>query len=733
VLALFAFAIFLSASLLFVVQPMTGKLVLPLLGGSPAVWNTSLVFFQLALLAGYFYAHALRRLRDPRLELAVHLVLATAAVATLPVAVTPTASAARSPIAWLLAHLATSVGPSFFVLSATGPLLQRWFASTRHPGARDPYFLYAASNTGSLLALLGYPVLELLAGLKAQGRAWTLGYLVFVVTCAACGLTRLRRPAEPAPEHGAAPAPAPRDRLRWLLLAFVPSAQMMGVTLFLTTDVASAPLLWVLPLALYLLSFVLAFARRQLLTPETLGRVLTGLVVVLAATLLFHSTRPIVLILILHLLALLFGAWLCHARLAAQRPDSSRLTEFYLHLSAGGALGGLFAALVAPYLFDTVLEYPIALGLALLMRPGARVFDRRKAAEDLAVAVIVVVLFALMVAGVRAEAAWFAARGYPAFITLLEIAVTAMPLIVLAASFRHPRRLALVFAAVVLIEQTRLASRERLLHLERTFFGVHRVVSDNEGRWRRLSHGTTRHGLQYDDPRLSFRPMMYYHPTGPIGDVFRNLLDRTRVGIVGLGAGTIAAYATGGRQFTFFEIDPEVERIADRFFTYIKDARARGALVDVVLGDARLTLARQADGSFDLLVLDAFSSDAIPLHLLTREAVALYLTKLKPDALLAFHVSNGALDLRPALGAAARDLGLRAYACRDTPPPEGWPPSWIGKDSSTWVVLARRDEDLRGIPRAAGDHRWIAYAPDASLPAWTDDRSSLLTAIPLSR
>ena len=736
-LGLFTFAIFLSALLLFLVQPMAGKLVLPLLGGSPAVWNTSLLFFQTTLLAGYLYAHLLRRVRDARVELGIHVVVMAAALSVLPIALRTggDADAVQAPVTWLLRQLLTSIGLPFFVLSSTGPLLQRWFASTDDPAARDPYFLYAASNTGSLLALLGYPILELLVGLKAQAVLWTIGYAAFVVTCAACGVWWWRRGDTTAGHaHGASPI-SWQTRARWMLLAFVPSTLMLGVTLFLTSDLASAPLLWVLPLSIYLVTFILAFARRRLLPLTAIGATFTTLVVVLAAASLFHWTRPVALIVALHLLALFFGAWLCHGQLAAERPHVERLTEFYLLLSAGGALGGVFAALLAPRLFDAVLEYPIAIGLALLLQVP-RGDTRKGRGLDLAVPLLGLVAFVALVAVVHAAATRLMAAQRPGLISALEIAVTAVPLVIFAASFRRPLRAALAFAAVVFIVQTRVASTERLIHVERTFFGVHRVTSDAGRQWRRLSHGTTRHGIQFDDPSLSFRPMAYYHPTGPIGDVFRTYVDDpsvTRVGIIGLGAGTLAAYATPGRYFTFFEIDPEVERIADRFFTYIQDARGRGAAVDVVLGDARLTVGRQPDATFDLLVGDAFSSDAIPLHLLTREAIELYVRKLKPHGLLAFHVSNGSLDLRPVLGAVARELGLRSYACRDAAPPQGWPPSWIGKDSSTWILLARNDEDLRTLPRAPADDRWISYSPSLSAKAWTDDHSNLLTAIPRER
>ena len=728
-LGLYRFAIFAGAFLLFAVQPMVGRLVLPRLGGSPAVWNTSLVFFQWTLLGGYLYAHLVSRLASARARVAVHAALLVAGLLTLPVRLPAdwTPPVEGSPVGWLLACLAVTVGLPFFVLSATGPLLQRWLAETRHPAARDPYFLYAASNAGSLLALLAYPLIELVCGLRIQRLAWSAGYAALAVLAVACGVARLRAGADPAAKVQATPPAATisgRTRARWLLLAFVPSTHLMGVTLYLTTDVASAPLLWVVPLALYLATFIAAFARRPPIAAQTAGTAFAILAIALAATLLYNLQHPAWLIAGLHLAALFFGALLCHGQLAAERPEPQRLTEFYLLLALGGALGGSWSALVAPAIFDVVLEYPIAIVLALVLRGR----ERRPAWKDVALPIAGALLFVALVAVVRTLAPRLVAA-QPNALALAQILVTAIPIAVLVVSFRAPLRFALGFAAVAAIVQTRVASNETLLHIERTFFGVHRVTADPQGRWRRLSHGTTRHGIQYADPQLSFRPTMYYHPTGPIGDVFRADLEAPmmkRVGLIGLGAGTLAAYARPGQRFTYFEIDPEVERIAERFFTYMKDARARGATVEVVRGDARLTLEREPDASLDLLVGDAFSSDAIPLHLMTREAVELYRRKLKPEGLLVFHVSNGSLDLRPALGAVARDLQLFSYFCRDVPPADGWPAHWAGKESSTWVILARRDEDLRTTPR--GD-RWIAYAPGPSVRAWTDDRTDLLAAL----
>jgi hypothetical protein len=411
VLALFGAAIFLGAFLIFVLQPVAAKMVLPSLGGSPAVWNTCMVFFQGALLAGYAYAHWATRLLPARRLAVVHAALVLAPVLTLPVALRAGAPpVSGSPVAWLLAALALSVGLPFTVASTGAPLLQRWFASTGHPAARDPYFLYAASNAGSLLALLAYPgVLEPLTTLAQQRWLWSGGYVLMALLTVGCALAAFRHgpggapgtagpqrdagaPAKGASDarpgvEGPAPAAAPgwRERAAWVALAFVPSTLMLGVTQFLSTDVAAVPLLWVVPLALYLLTFILAFARRPLAPVRPLSRILAILAVGLAVSLIVGAKRPAWTVTLLHLATFFTGALLCHGRLAACRPHPSRLTEFYLLIAVGGVLGGMFNALAGPALFDSVAEYPIALGLVCLARlprtrrPPAEGMDRAPA------------------------------------------------------------------------------------------------------------------------------------------------------------------------------------------------------------------------------------------------------------------------------------------------------------------------------------------------------------------
>ena len=762
-LAVFTLAIFLSAGLLFLVQPMVAKMLTPLLGGTPAVWNTSMLFFQAVLLGGYLYAHLLGKLRTPKAQVVVHAVLMLAALVTLPIALPrgwapPTES---SPVFWVVASLAVAVGAPFFVLCTTGPLLQRWFAFTDHPSAKDPYFLYAASNAGSLLGLLAYPLLELAIGLRAQGRAWSIGYIAFVAAALACGVVLLRgrgAPAAPATStraqrrHGGAPAevkPEPalpltpigwRTRGLWVLLAFVPSSLMLGVTLHFSSDLGAIPLLWVIPLSIYLFTFIVSFSSRNWMPPVSASKVLPLPVFAVALISTINEERPIWVAILLHLSILFFAAMLCHGRLAASRPHASRLTEFYLWIAVGGVLGGLFNALVAPFIFKVVLEYPLAVLLALLLRTpwdGERDPVGRSArlsrVFDVALPVLMLASFYGVWTGVEmiGEALRDAPPEQRGLVFFLKFPAALIPLAFMLFSVRRRLRFALTYVVAVLLVQARLASDDILMHVERTFFGVHRVTRDPQNLWHRLAHGTTRHGIQYFHPELVRTPTMYYHPTGPLGDVFMEFISEPwfdRVGIIGLGSGGIAAYAQPGDYYTYYEIDPAVIRIAEdeRYFTYLKDARNRGAQIDTVLGDARQTIAKAPDGQFDLLICDAFSSDAIPTHLLTREAVEMYLKKLTPTGLLVFHVSNRYLFLPPVLGAAARDLGILSYICDETPPPGGYPPAQFGKEPGTWVVLARQDAHLAGLARAESDMRWVARRPLPSFRAWTDDYSNIL-------
>ncbi len=742
---LFALTLFVSALLLFLIQPMIAKMILPLLGGMPAVWITCLLFFQTVLLTGYLYAHALSRRLTARRQALVHLAVILVPALALPLVLLPwhmlrgDASTAvpaawlglppteASPVPWLLALLGLSVGLPFFALSTTAPLLQRWFAQTGHPSARDPYFLYAASNLGSMLALLGYPALvEPSLGLTWQSGAWMAGYGVLAVLVGSCALvvwrTAAGAPLEPKkllPVEGEGPGSVPDPvtagrRLRWMALAFVPSGLLFGVTTYLSTDLPPVPLLWIIPLAIYLLTFILVFSRRLLIPQRWVMLLIPVLILVQLGQVLGELTEPKWAAMLIHLLLFFAIALFCHGELARDRPPVEHLTEFYLWLSVGGVLGGLFNVLVAPLLFSLVTEYPLEIALACLFvpqlaarRPGGALVN---IGLPLAAGVAAAVLLVLLVAG--REATWLRT-------VLLLIPAVAVYLLVARFSDR-PLLFGLSVELILLTAVTGLSPLGEVIYRERSFYGILRVTRDPKGRYLQLFHGGTCHGKERltDDRFERDVPRTYYYPTGPIGqvfDAFSGPQAKRRVAVVGLGPGSLASYVHRGQEMTFYEIDPHVVAVARHYFKFLGDCTAK---IQLVLGDARQSLAREPEGKFDLIVLDAFSSDAIPVHLMTREAMRdVYLHKLAEDGLIAFHISNRYLDLRPVVGDLAADLHLVARIEMDAADES------VGKEASTWVVLARKSEDLGPLGR---DRRWQPLAGQPGGRVWRDDFSDPL-------
>lgn len=713
---LFTATIFLNAALLFLVQPMIAKLLLPRFGGSPAVWVVSMLFFQAVLLLGYAYAHLGARKLSARWQAIAHLAVLGLAALTLPLGVPDWLPQGGAEPTWLLLGLlAVVVGPSFFALSAGAPLLQRWFAATGDPEGRDPYFLYAASNLGSMVALIGYPLLvEPRLRLMEQRVDWSWGFAILGVGIVAAVLG-LRKPVplEGTEYEKVPPGPTRADRLRWTALAAVPSSLMLGATTYLTTNLAPVPLLWVVPLALYLLTFILAFSRRTVASPALLGRILPLLATPLALVMVLEATEPIRLLGGLHLLTFFVAAWMCHARLAADRPHAAHLTEFYLWIAVGGVLGGAFNALVAPVAFKTLAEYPVALVAACLLRPRGERSPAPKADAGYALAI------GVLAAG---TALFWRSAGYEANAWRSALTI-GLPAILCFLAVDRPLRFGLALGALFLAAQiVDTAAPGHVLVKARSFFGVHRVLeTENEfGTFHHLVHGNTTHGIQ--NLRSPRTPLTYYSRQGPIGQVFATFSGpnaKQRVALVGMGVGSLAAYGEPGQQMTYFEIDPEVERIAKdpSLFTFLRDSKAD---VDVVLGDARLSLAREPDRRYGLVVLDAFTSDAIPVHLLTLEAIRMYLAKLEPGGVLAFHISNRYLDLRPVLAAAAARLGLVALANIDLD--IGQEEQAAGIEPSKWVVMARDTADLLALP---GDPGWAPLSHSGMAP-WTDDFSNLL-------
>jgi SAM-dependent methyltransferase len=642
---------------------MVGKMMLPLLGGSAAVWTTAVLFFQVALLAGYFYVDRLARVRDRGIQASVHLVLMSMAFFFLPVRFTSEALDAtvfRSPALWEFLRLAQTVGIPYLMISTTAPLLQSWFSRSQDPAARDPYFLYAASNAGSLLGLLAYPVLIApRLGVRAQSVWWTWGYAGLVVLVLVAALIMRKSPQEAPRDTAPVISPNWNICLYWMAAAFVPSGLFLAVTTHISVNL-TMPLVWTIPLAIYLVTFILAFGRRVRVSSAGLATAVLPPLVLLCPVV--GLRVPVgfsvdVFLIAVHMVLLFLAALLCHTALADARPDAVHLTRYYVWIAVGGALGGVFAAVLAPALFSTILEYPLLLAAAMFFRKPAR--------------------------GNR----WLPASGLAALV--LGYAIFLPPY---------------------------LAEPGTTIHVGRNFFGAKKVL-DIDGNARKLIHGDTMHGLESRDAATMGQPVAYYHPEGPLGDAMRILKDspEPRVAVVGLGAGSIAAYATPNLHITFFEIDPQVEAIARRFFTFL-DRCAQNC--DVILGDGRLLISRSPEQEFDLIVLDAFSSDAIPPHLLSREAMEVYRSKLKPGGMILFHVSNRYLKVRELVSTLAEDMKLPAYVRVDDD--EGKPL----KNRSVYVIVDPDAVILAKLPPF-----WRNAHGTSGLRSWTDDYSNLIDLV----
>ena len=696
--------------------------MLPLLGGSSAVWNTAMMFFQIMLLAGYGYAHLLSRRVPAAKQPWVHAAVVLSAFAVLPIAIgTAVPPVDGTPIFWLLERLFVCIGLPFFAVSSTAPLLQAWFSRSGDPGSHDPYFLYGASNLGSLLALLGFPlVLEPWLTLGTQSRLWLALYALLVVLLGVCALrSQAAGWQEEAvigeTRHGAG-AVTLRERALWIALAFVPSSLLLGVTSFITVDIASAPLLWIIPLALYLLSFVITFARRPIVSPswsllgQAIGMAFLALLFVLPNVSLGAAMAG-------HYVTFFLTALLCHGVLAARRPDPSRLTDFYFCLSLGGALGGIFNALLAPVLFSSTYEYPLVLVLACLLRlPALGRSEGVNRRDFLFPAALCLGVAALIRYWPQLEAASHA---------LLFLALVAVPVAVFCLSSRAVR-FALAVAAV-LVPVTVARSTQGVLDQERSFFGVYRVKVDPGAPMLDMLHGTVLHGAEFTAPDHWRDEVRYYAEPGPLGQFFDALRATRpvplRIGVTGLGTGALACYSRPDEAWTFFEIDPVVVGIArnTRFFHYLDQCGQRAR---IVLGDARLAIKSEPSHHYDVMILDAFSSDAIPIHLLTREAFQLYLDKLGDHGVLLVHISNQHLELSPELAAMARALGLAQRHELFLPTKEqARTTSAIG---SEWMAFARRDADLAFLDRAPA---WKPYVPSRALTPWTDDFSNILSVL----
>lgn len=714
----FVATILTGSFLLFLVQPMVARMALPRLGGAPAVWNSAMLVYQTLLLGGYAYAHALARVR-PWVQAAVHLLVLGIGALWLPIGLALGAGPAGvTPALWVPWLLGASIGPLFFAVSAQAPLVQRWFSIASD--GKDPYALYAASNLGSFGGLIAYPLLvEPVLPLRAQSLTWSAGYLLLIALVVACAL-RLPRAATGEVARPTSPPARPRRIAHWIALALVPSGLMLATSTYITTDIVAMPLLWVLPLGLYLLSFTIAFAANRGLA-DLLTRI-APITILLFGGVMIGGFNELPLVNLSIALTLLFMVSVAlHTQMYRLRPEPDRLTGFYLAMAVGGALGGVFAGLVAPVVFDWTYEYPILIFAAGLLVPqvflthGIRALWRTPAKRRLAYAGVLLVLAVLTGLTFRGPAELFG-TGHQG-LTFIVMAATG----VIAVGAR-PAYAAILAVALVIFGGARAVE----LSLEqgartRSYFGVYTVR--DAGRVRELDHGTTVHGIQFTgSPVLERLPTTYYAPPSGIG-LAMGALDRlygaqARVGVVGLGTGTLACYAQPGQHWRFYEIDPAVIRIARDTgqFTYLKTCLPDPT---IRVGDARISLEHDAPASLDLLALDAFSSDAIPMHLMTREAFAAYARVLQPKGLLLVHISNRFLDLEPVVAAVAREGGWHAAKLYYEPPRHTAVAS-----ASQWIALSRDPATLRAL--AAGGGNWAPLTPRSGFTAWTDDYSTIL-------
>jgi hypothetical protein len=731
----FVLAVALSAFLLFSIQPMFTKIVLPTLGGSPGVWSVAMVFFQAMLLAGYGYAHVLTTRLAPRQAALVHVaVMSAVLLLALPIGLT---TALGKPPAdgatwWLLAVFTLSVGLPFFVVSAHGPLLQAWFARTGHEHASEPYFLYAASNAGSLVALLSFPFLvEPLLPTRSQTILWSFGFALLIACVAMCAAFLPARANGEGDEARATPdeaadAPTLSTRLTWCLLAFVPSGLLVAVTAHISTDVAAAPLLWVLPLSLFLLTFIITFQARPWLSHKLMLALQPGLVV---ATFGFGSAlvgTSVIAALALTLAAFFASAMVFHGEIVRLRPAARHLTEFYVWMSFGGVLGGIFAGLVAPQVFNGVHEYGLLFLAALVVRvKGCPEIDRRHAL--LLGGAIIVAIAAYMVLATTSGPHADDWTGHAVK------AAGALAMLGLFALVRDIKMVAIVVAPIMLMLTIAPHFKDGFVSV-RSFFGVSKISTSADGTLRYLSHGTTYHGAQRLDQYTSGvrpDPLTYYYHGGP----FDQTIQATRaargghlanVAVVGLGTGSQACLKQAGENWTFYEIDPLVVQIAQnpKMFTFMSEC---APFARIVLGDARLMLQDAAPQKYDLIIVDAFSSDSIPLHLLTREAMALYRTKLAEGGALVFHLSNRNLTIAPFVAATAGSLSLQTW--RSNKQAMSDEKLKAGKASTDIAIVTDNTEVLRQLAFADSDKRWHDITPaSGAITPWTDDFSNILKA-----
>lgn len=716
---LFILTIVTGSFLLFLTQPMIARMALPRVGGAPSVWNSAMLVYQFLLLAGYAYAHWVARMR-PRRQAGIHIVLLGLAALWLPIGLTAAVPPATfEPALWVPWFLLSSIGPVFFIVSAQAPLMQRWYALETSRG--DPYPLYAASNLGSFAGLISYPlIVEPLMSLNQQSWLWTGIYAVLVLLVVGCALTVPADAVEVVPEETEAP-PTRRRVLHWILLAAVPSGLMLSTTTHLTTDIVAMPLLWVLPLGLYLLSWVIAFAARR--KPAELLTVVAPLVILICGGLAFSDgTRNPFFSATLGLVLLFVVAVALHAEMFRLRPAVGHLTGFYLAMSFGGMLGGLFCAIFAPLVYDWAYEHPLLILVAALLVPQYALVPWPERFAWLLRIVLPLLAFVL---------SFLSEQGFLGpTVTATMVGSITVSLIALACLGRRVAFTAALCALMLSYGGWSTLARSGDGNRTRSYFGIYEVYNRPDGSARVLTHGTTLHGIQNLQPGLETEPTSYYARRSGVGLALTNANAlygaNARVGIVGLGSGTLSCYRQPGQRWTFFEIDPAMIQVARTRFTFLSrcapDAR-------IVLGDARLSIRdRTPSNSIDILAIDAFSSDSVPVHLLTREALADYGRAVQRDGIVLFHVSNRYLDLKPVIADIAARDGWTAAMMQYVPEPAE---EERNATISVWIALSRNPEKIARLVELSGADSvyWEALEPTPGFAGWSDDHASILSII----
>jgi len=753
---LFTVGIFAGSFMLFLIQPMVGKILLPLLGGAPAVWTTCMLFFQTALLAGYLYADKSIALLGCNRQSVLHLMLMIGSWLLLPVSIDTAGleTAHASPASWLLSRLTASIGLLFFLLAANAPLLQRYYSQSGQPDADSPYFLYSASNAGSLLALLAFPfILEPLMGAGDIRRLWSAGYILLTLILGACSFMIWKQTEKDSPSNSSTGqsrlrnrnsetdvmVPGWLDNLRWAFYGFLPCSAMLAVTTHITADIASAPLLWILPLAGYLLSFILAFARSPYWRQISWQRYLFPVTLLCLLMYYYVLTERAWLSISTHLLFMLLTGMFFHARLASNAPPARFLNRFYVWISAGGVAAGLFNGILAPMLFKTQFEYfltMLAAALTIAFLADRQLNEGLTLKREALVSMAFGLVFCLLT--------YYSRNGADDLFSIDTAKQLFFSIFLIHLYYRMPytagASLLLIF---VMLQATGTPSETRVLHRERSFFGilkVSRLATDGETRdsdlkiagvvdiFHRLHHGNTLHGVERRVKVRERFPLSYYSREGPIGALFRTgLINRNckNIGVVGLGAGTLAWYGRSWQSMDFFEIDPAIIRIArnPEFFSFLTDSQAAWR---IIAGDARVKLHEIPDSSYDLLIIDAYSSGSVPMHLLTLQAFELYRSKIRPDGLVVFHVSNRYLKLEPIIRRICDQLGMNCLEAFYEPERDSIRYDWYDQDqmaSSHWVAASPRREKLDLLKNTG---LWKPMPKYTNYKLWTDDYASLL-------